>query len=106
MERRDDSRVEVSCPVHYSGEICPRTKVASTIDLSPSGSRIESSQDLDRDEMLEIIIGLSPQVIRCRARVIHVTGPDNGKMQAGIQFEGLSESDKHTLRQYLTEKSS
>ena len=101
LERRVHPRVEVSHPALYVADIYPRPKVALTLDLSLGGTKIEILHSLSRDEGLEISIAIRPQTIKCRGKVIYVVGPRNGKMQAGIQFEELSEHDRLYLRQYL-----
>ena len=101
MERRTYPRVEVSQPVLYVSDIYPRPKVATTRDLGLEGVRIESLYLLNQGEGLEITIAIAPQVIKCRGKVIHIVWLENGRMEAGIQFEGLSEADRLYLRQHL-----
>ncbi|NIQ38203.1 MAG: hypothetical protein GTN81_06405 [Proteobacteria bacterium] len=101
MERRNHPRVAVTHPALYSSNVYPRPKVASTLDLSLGGTKIEIIHTLDKNEGLEISIAIQPQVIKCRGKVIYVQERENGKVEAGIQFEGLSAPDQLYLRQYL-----
>ena len=101
MERRAYPRVEVSHAVLYFSDDYPRPKVASTLELSLGGTKIESPYSLTRDEGLEITIAIHPQAIKCRGKVMRVLWLENGKIEAGIQFEGLPEHDRLYLRQYL-----
>jgi hypothetical protein len=101
MERRVHPRLEVSHPVLYRSDLYRSPKIASTIDLSLGGTKIESLHTLDRDEGLEITIAIRPLVIQCRGRVIHVVQGSNNRVAAGIQFEGMSEKDRVSLRDYL-----
>ena len=103
MEKRKDPRVEVSRPVLYFTDIYGRPKVASTVDLSMGGTRIETSYGLIAGERLEVTIPLRPQAITCRGRAVHVSMLQKGRMEAGIQFEELSEYDRLYLSQYLSE---
>lgn len=101
MERRIHARVEVSHPVLYLTDIYPRPKVASTIDLSLGGAKIESLSSLAKEERLRVSIAIQPEVIECRGKVAYVLERDNGRIEAGIQFEDLTEPDRLYLRQYL-----
>ena len=103
MEKRKDRRVEVSRPVLYFTDIYGGPKVASTLDLSMGGTRIETSYGLIAGERLEVTIPLRPQAITCRGRTVHVSIPQQGRTEAGIQFEELSEYDRLYLSQYLSE---
>ena len=86
IERRNRPRVKISHSILYSSDVYPRPKVASTLDLSLGGTKIESPYNLTRDEGLEITIAIHPQAIKCRGKVMHVLWPENGKIEAGIQF--------------------
>jgi len=103
MEKRKDARVEVSHPVLYFTDIYRRPKVGSTRDLSLGGTRIERPYGLITGERLEVTIAIRPHAITCRGKAIYVLTPENGRMEAGIQFERLSEYDKLYLKQYLCE---
>ncbi len=102
MERRNYPRVEVSHPVLCFTDIYPKPKGASTLNLSLGGTRIETSYGLITGQRLEITIAIRPQTIKCRGKTIYVSGPEDGRIKAGIIFEELSEHDKRYLRQYLS----
>ncbi len=105
MERRSHPRVEVSHSVVYFTEFYPRLpkpKVASTLDLSQGGTKIESPDSLPKNSRLQIIIAIPPKAIRCKAKVIYVSELENDKVEAGIQFEELSIRDKLYLNRYLS----
>jgi c-di-GMP-binding flagellar brake protein YcgR len=102
MEKRSHPRVEVSHPVLFFTDIYPRPKVASTLDLSLGGTKIETSCDLLKGQRLEMSIAIHPQSIRCRGKAVYIRGPKSGVIQAGIKFEGLSEHDRHNLLQYIS----
>jgi hypothetical protein len=104
MERRNESGEQEPYPVRYSGGVHPRSEVASTAEPSLSGSQTENSHSPDEDKMLERMIGPGFRVIRCQAKVVHVTRSANGKIQAGIEFEGMTEADRHILEQHLAKK--
>jgi c-di-GMP-binding flagellar brake protein YcgR len=101
MEKRNHPRLDVSHLVLYSSDIYPRPNVASTLNLSLGGARMEVLYSLMAGERLQISIAIHPQVIKCRAKVIHLSTTPNKKMEAGIQFEELSAHDSLYLRQYL-----
>ncbi len=103
MERRSYPRVQVSHPVLCFTDIYARPKGASTLNLSLGGTRIETPHGLIAGERVEITIGIRPQSITCRGKAVYVTGPDDGRMKAGIKFEELSEFDRLYLREYLSQ---
>jgi len=101
MERRRHPRVEVDHAVLFHSDIYRNPKVASTLDLSLGGTKIESLHSLNSQEGLEISIAIQPQVISCRGKVIYAVEREKGRIEAGIQFEGLSEPDRIYLKEYL-----
>lgn len=102
MERRNYPRVKVSHPVIYLPDVYPRPKIAKTVDMSMGGTKIETLYSLAENEGLEITICTDSEVIKCRGKVVHIMGPENGKMKAGIEFEELSKGDRIYLGQYLS----
>ena len=100
-ERRAFPRVKISRSVLYSKDIYPRLTVDTTLNLSMGESKIESYHSLTKGDGLDLTIGIDPEAIKCRGKVIYVLQPETGKTQAGIQLQELSEHDKHHLRQYL-----
>jgi len=102
LEKRIHPRIEVSHTALYSEDIYPRLTIASILDLSMGGTKIETLYGLNKGEQLEITIGIQSGSIKCRGKVIHVSLPENGKVKAGIQFGELSERDRLFLRQYLS----
>jgi len=102
LEKRIHPRIEVSHAALYSKDIYPRQTIASILDLSMGGTKIETFYGMRRGDRLEITIGTRPEAIKCRGKVIHVSLPENGKVKAGIEFEELSAHDKLYLGQYLS----
>jgi len=108
IERRSHPRIRVSHPALYFSHIYPRPRVASTVDLSLGGTRIETPYSLIFGEHLDISIAIRPQVIQCRGRVVHVRtsqgedSPIGLRFEAGIRFEGMSEQDRLYLTDYLS----
>ena len=102
MEKRSYPRIEISHPVIYFPDVHPRPKIAKTLDLSMGGTKIESRYGLVKDEGLKITICTDSEVLKCRGKVVHVTGMEDGRMEAGIEFEELSKGDRIYLGQYLS----
>ena len=101
IERRSHPRVDVAYLVLYIADRYPRPKVGSTIDLSLGGTRIETPYSLMEGERLEISIGIHPQVLRCRGKVVDTTQPDAERGNAGIRLEELSEKEHHRTVGFL-----
>jgi hypothetical protein len=106
-ERRIHPRVKASHPALYLAHVYPRPRVATTVDLSMGGTRIETPYSLISGEALEISIAIHPQVVKCTGKVVHIldAGGENltgrRRCEAGIQFEEMSEDDKLYLGDYL-----
>ncbi|NIQ37502.1 MAG: hypothetical protein GTN81_02775 [Proteobacteria bacterium] len=102
LERRRFERIEAFHPVLYYSDIYPRPKVASTLDISLGGARIETRYSLIKSEGLDISIAIKPQVIKCRGRVMYALDPEGERQRVGIRFEDLSSQDSLFLGQYLS----
>ena len=103
MDQRKDPRVEVSQPVLFFIDIYSRPRVGSIRDLSLGGTRIETGYGFIPGERLEVTIPIRPQAITCRGRAVYVSNPREGRREAGIQFENLSEYDRLYLKQYISQ---
>ena len=103
MEKRNYPRVEVTHPVLYFPDILPRPKVASTLDLSMGGTKIETPYLLIEGERLEISIAIRKKVIKCRGHVVHTHWPVvRDRLKAGVQFEEISKEDGLYLSEYIS----
>lgn len=101
MERRAYPRVKVSHSILYLSEIYPSPRVASTVDLSLGGTKIETFYSLTSGEYLQVSVAIHPQVIKCKGKVVYTQQETGEKLKAGIQFKEMSDGDKIYLRQYL-----
>jgi len=101
-ERRSYPRIWVARSVLYTKEAYPRLTLASTLNLSMGGTKIESLYGLAKGDKLDITLGIESRAIKCRGRVIYVVERENRKIRAGIEFEELSAHDKLYLSQYLS----
>ena len=101
-ERRRYPRIEAFHPVLYYSDIYPRPKVASTLDLSLGGARIETRYILMQDEGLDVSIAIQPEVIRCKGKVMYVLNSEGERLQVGVRFEDLSLQDSDFLGQYIS----
>ena len=108
IERRSHPRVRVSHPVLYFTDIFPKPRVATTIDLSMGGTRIETPYSLISGENLEISIAIHPQVIKSRSQVVHILPLPGERMfagtrfEAGLRFEEMSTQDRTFLEEYIS----
>lgn len=102
IERRKYQRVEISHPVLYYSDIYPKPKVASTVDISLGGARIETRYSLMKYEGLEISIAIQPQVIKCRGKVMYILNSNASRLRAGVRFEDLSWQDSLFLGEYIS----
>jgi hypothetical protein len=104
-ERRARPRVRVSLTALYDRDVWPRPRVVSAIDLSSAGVRLETTPySVSPGEELEISFVLHSRAIKCKGRVIHVQDLSNGKQEAGIRFEDISEGDKHYIEKYISQE--
>ncbi len=102
MEKRAHPRVEVSHSVLYSSETYLRPKVASTVDLSLEGTKIETPYSLMTGETVKLSIAIHPQVIECIGEVVHVLWADGETLKAGVRFDKLSKLDRIYLGQHIS----
>ncbi|MBW2059228.1 MAG: PilZ domain-containing protein [Deltaproteobacteria bacterium] len=108
IERRNHPRVKVSHPALYVGESYHTPRVATTVDLSLGGARIETPYSLIPGERLQISIAVHPQVIQCRGTVVRsleLTGErrrGGARYEAGVRFEEMSLHDRHHLSRHIT----
>jgi c-di-GMP-binding flagellar brake protein YcgR len=102
VERRDHPRIELASTVLYSKDILPRLTIASILDLSLGGAKIESLYGLNKGEWLEISIPMGQKTLKFRGEVRYALRPENGKVRAGVEFEELSDHDTLDLSQYLS----
>lgn len=102
MERRKHHRIEASHPVLYYSDIYPRPKVASTLDISLGGTKIETRYSLMRHEGLDISIAIQPHVIKCRGKVMYVLNSNGERLRAGVRFDDISSQDSLSLGRYIS----
>ena len=102
MERRNHPRIELDSTVLYSKDISPKLTIASVLNLSMGGTRIETLYPLNEDEGLELSIAVGERAMKCRGWVKYALRQEDGTVGAGVEFEPLSKSDRVYLRQYLS----
>jgi len=102
MERRCDPRVPVSYPVYYQGDSYPSARVASILDLSVGGVRIETLQALTVGDVLDMTIMVRSKLINCKGAVMHVVGWRGESLEAGIRFLGLLKQDRLYLGGFIS----
>ncbi len=102
MQKRSFHRIEAIHPILYYSNVYPRPKVASTLDLSLGGAKIETRYALAKNQGLEISIGIHPNVIKCQGTVVYVLQLEDGRLWAGIRFDQLTKQDKLLLGQYIS----
>ena len=101
MGKRIFPRVRVSHPINLQSNRYSNDQTALTHDLSAGGAGIESGCSIVPGEMLRISLFISPQIIRCKARVVHAFRLIEEKVRAGVQFEDISKEDALYLEGYL-----
>jgi c-di-GMP-binding flagellar brake protein YcgR len=102
IERRKHPRIEVCHPAMYDTLIYASPRVATTVDLSEGGTRIETPYSLISGTGLQMSIAIPPKVIECKGRVVHVDWHDGERLKAGVEFEDLPEEDKLHLKQHIS----
>ncbi len=105
-----NKRYKVKIQVQYVDNIAT-TLTAYSIDISSGGLYIRTENPLGVDESLVIRFSLEDpkREIVCKCRVAWVNSPLNLKKSdlptgMGIQFEGLSLKDLHTIRNFIENK--
>jgi hypothetical protein len=99
MDRRDHPRFAL---YHPADCVLPNSAVASTVDLSMGGVGIDTSGGLTMGEILDISIPISPEVMKCKARVVHVVRLMGERLRAGLRFEEMSHQNRLLLADYIS----
>jgi hypothetical protein len=102
IERRSHPRVEASHAVLYLTDIYSGPRVASTLDLSLGGARIETPYSLTKGEKVELSIAIHPQVIKCRGHVLETLWPDGDCLKVRVQFQEIRTQDRLYLQQHIS----
>ena len=102
MGKRIFPRVRVSHPINLQSNRYSNDQTALTHDLSAGGAGIESGCSIVPGEMLRISLVIPPQIIRCKAKVVHALRLIGEKVRAGVQFEDISKEDTLYLEGYLS----
>ena len=105
--RRREPRGRSIALVAYAGKSRGRQKTAismgKTLDLSPSGVRLQVDAGMEEGDLLEIEIGViaGEELIQVEARVIHVELAEGGFFEVGAEFTTIAEEDRAVLRSLL-----
>jgi hypothetical protein len=91
----------VSHLIYLQTDRSPNDQVVSTHDLSVGGAAIESVGTIGLGEMFKISLVIPPQIIRCKAKVVHALRLTGEKVRAGVQFEDISKQDILYLEGYI-----
>lgn len=108
IEKRSHPRVKASHPALYLTDNYERPRVATTVDLSMGGTKIETPYSLIPGERLQISIAIHPQVIKCRGTVVHTVELTGERLkagalyEAGVQFEEMSMHDRLYLGEHIS----
>jgi hypothetical protein len=102
MEQRISRRVRVFRLIYFQSDRYPNDQVASTHDLSAGGAGIESGCSIVPGDVLRISLVIPPQIIRCKAKVVHALRLMAERVRAGVQFEDISKEDFLFLEGYLS----
>ena len=103
--RRREPRVRSLNLVAYAGKGRERQttpiSMGKTLDLSPSGVRLQVETGIEKGDLLEIEIGAGEEFVQAEARVVHIELVEGGLFEAGAEFTSLSEEDRSVLLSLL-----
>ena len=102
-ERRKQQRVSVSFPVEC--KLLPSKDYFYTVskDLSLGGAKILSSEQLMKKDKLNLSVNLIKAVLNVDAKVSWCWKDKISQRYAtGLEFIGLTDSDKNELAEFLT----
>lgn len=101
IKRENHPKVRVSRTACFSTARSPGPKVATTLDLSVRGTRIETPHSLTKGDRIDISFAIDPRVIKCKGEVMDIVEEEGKRLKAEIRFEGLSEEDRLLLEEYV-----
>ena len=107
-DRRKTPRITLRQLAQASGsdaETGERSELmGTTADISEGGVRFEAGQGFREGSEVSISFAVGEDIVEATGRVIHFTPQDDGTVGMGIQFLGLSESDKRFIENYCRSK--
>lgn len=96
-ERRQYERSRLIIDVYFNGE--DLTGVAATKDISLGGLYMNTKTEIPEGSLLTIRIPSGGRDVVCNAEVIY-SNPGRG---VGLRFQGLSDEDRASLEEALSE---
>jgi len=71
-----------------------------TLDVSIDGIQLETIDEIDRDTLLQITIGLEDDLVDIEGRTVH-SSPLSGRHVAGVSFLKVSKEGRRILTRYI-----
>jgi hypothetical protein len=71
-----------------------------TLDVSIDGIQLETREEIDRNSLLKITIGLQEDLIDIEGRTVH-SSQSNGLHVAGVSFLKVSKEGRRILTKYI-----
>jgi len=91
MEKRDYPRIKKLYLISYinrdKGHTLSPISMGRTLDISPSGIRMEVYQFLTRDSVIEMEMGFHEEEFSTKGKIIRVEQIDEKTYIVGIQFD-------------------
>ena len=105
QNRRKEPRVRSVHLVAYAGKRLERQltpiSMSKTLDLSPSGVRLQVETGIEEGDLLELEIGAGEKLIQAEARVVDVELVEGGFFEIGAEFTSLADPDRAVLLSLL-----
>jgi len=71
--------------------------VGEVMDLSESGFRLRSSQELDLGAEIDLEIVVGGELLFARGRVVRVSRADDGRFECGLRWNGIPTETLYAL---------
>ena len=100
-ERRTYHRRSVACLLNFQLEGRERFPasigVGRIVDISKSGVRLETNQELQVGLLLRLEVALEQTLVHATARVVHASPLESGLCVVGAEFSSVGEKDQAAL---------
>jgi hypothetical protein len=72
-----------------------------TINVSESGIMLETHIAFEKDEQMDVVVGMEEEMVTIRGKVIFSQPSDSGKHKSGIEFLDIEYQSLQLLRRYI-----
>lgn len=105
-EKRKHSRIDSIYLLNYvhvddKQNISVSQGMGRTINVSESGIMLETHVPFEKNDTVDVVVGLKEDMVTIRGKVIFTRPTETGRFQSGIEFLTIEDASLETLRRYI-----